>query len=166
MASVLSISIAAGRFLAGLVLKRTDWLAVLVCCLLSAAAIVIITVPLTHSTSTKEITIFKDIPAVAFAFPLIGLFLAPVYPAINSVILSTLPTHKHGAMSGLIVVFSALGGFTGSKITGYTFGAYSGQTAFYLSLVPITILIILLFLYKKMQKKPVTSDEIEVKAVH
>ena len=166
MASVLSISIAVGRFLAGLVLKRTDWLAVLVGCLLSAAAIVIITVPLTKSTSTTEIDLFKNIPLVAFAFPLIGLFLAPVYPAINSVILSTLPAHKHGAMSGLIVVFSALGGFTGSKITGYTFGAYSGQTAFYLSLIPITILIILLFFYKKLQKKPVTSDEIEVKIVH
>ena len=166
MASVLSISIAGGRFLAGLLLKRTDWLAVLVCCLLSAAAIVIITVPLTKSISTTEITVFKDIPIIAFAFPLIGLFLAPIYPAINSVILSTLPVHKHAAMSGLIVVFSALGGFTGSKITGYTFGAYGGQTAFYLSLVPITILTILLFVYKKLQKKPVTSDEIEVKTVH
>jgi fucose permease len=166
MASVLSVSIAAGRFLAGLVLKRIDWLAVLVCCLLCAGAVVIITVPLTKTLSNAEINIFKDIPVVAFAFPLIGLFLAPVYPAINSVILSSLPAHKHGAMSGLIVVFSALGGFTGSKITGYTFGAYSGQTAFYLSLVPITILIILLFIYKKLQKKPVTSDEIEVRSSH
>ena len=95
----------------------------------------------------------KDIPLVGFIFPLIGVFLAPIYPAINSVILSNLPNHKHGAMSGLIVVFSALGGTSGSIITGHIFGAYGGQTAFYFSLIPITILIVLLFVFKKVQPK-------------
>ena len=41
-------------------------------------------------------------------------------------------------MSGLIIIFSALGGTTGSLITGYIFHEYSGQTAFYFTLVPIT----------------------------
>lgn len=160
MASILSASIALGRFLAGLLLKKFDWLFVLSGCLLLAAVLVIITVPLTKDISGSPVTKLSDIPLVAYAFPLIGLFLAPVYPAINSVILSNLPAHKHGSMSGLIVVFSALGGTTGSIITGHIFGAYGGQTAFYFSLIPIAVLIILLFIFKKIQPKsaPATSQ--------
>ncbi|MEO8403339.1 MAG: MFS transporter [Chitinophagaceae bacterium] len=162
MASILSISAAVGRFFAGIVLKKIDWLALLVSCLLVAAAIVLITVPITKHLSTVPITSFRDVPIVAFAFPLIGLFLAPIYPAINSVILSSLPAHKHGAMSGLIVVFSALGGTTGSIITGHIFGAYGGQNAFYFSLIPMAILIVLLFIFKRLQKKPVTEAEVSL----
>ncbi|MBN8672500.1 MAG: MFS transporter [Chitinophagales bacterium] len=160
MASILSASIALGRFLAGILLKKFDWLFVLTGCLLLAAILVIITVPLTKDISGSPVTTLSDIPLVAYAFPLIGLFLAPVYPAINSVILSNLPAHKHGSMSGLIVVFSALGGTTGSIITGHIFGAYGGQTAFYFSLIPITVLCILLFIFKKIQPKsaPATSQ--------
>lgn len=161
MASILSAAIALGRLLAGLILKKIDWLSMLVSCLLCAAAIVLITVPMTRNISGNPVKSIADIPLVGFAFPLIGLFLAPVYPAINSVILSNLPVHQHAAMSGLIVVFSALGGTTGSIITGHVFGAYGGQTAFYLSLVPIAILIILLFIFKKLQ--PVTADQTPVK---
>jgi FHS family glucose/mannose:H+ symporter-like MFS transporter len=153
MASILSASIALGRFLAGIVLRKIDWLYVLAGCLVAAAALVLLAVPLAKSVSGTPINSLKDIPIVAFIFPLIGLFLAPIYPAINSIILSNLPNHKHGAMSGLIVVFSALGGTTGSIITGHIFGAYGGQTAFYFSLIPITILIVLLFVFKKVQPK-------------
>jgi len=161
MASILSAAIAIGRLLAGLILKKIDWLAMLVSCLICAAAIVLITVPMTRNITGNPVNNIADIPLVGFAFPLIGLFLAPVYPAINSVILSNLPVHQHASMSGLIVVFSALGGTTGSIITGHVFGAYGGQTASYLSLLPIAILIILLFIFKKLQ--PVTADQTPVK---
>jgi sugar phosphate permease len=50
-------------------------------------------------------------------------------------------------MSGLIVVFSALGGTTGSLITGNIFEHFGGQTAFYFSLVPIALLFVLLILF-------------------
>ena len=160
MASILSASIALGRFLAGLVLRKLDWLIVLVTCLVCAAALVLLTVPLTKNITGISVTNLADIPLVAFLFPLIGLFLAPIYPAINSVILSNLPTHKHGSMSGLIVVFSALGGTTGSIITGHIFDAYGGQTAFYFSLIPISILIILLIIFKRLQPK---TDIVEIK---
>lgn len=153
MASILSASFALGRFLAGIVFKKMEWLYVLLGCLAIAAAIVLITVPLTRGLAVGTISSIWDVPFVAFAFPLIGLFLAPIYPAINSVILSQLPKHKHAAMTGLIVVFSALGGTTGSIITGHIFGSYGGQTAFYFSLAPIAIMMLLLFAFKRMQSK-------------
>ena len=162
MASIMSASIALGRFLAGFILKKFDWLYVLVGCLLAAGGLVLSTVPLASNIAPAAVNKLSDIPLVAFAFPVIGLFLAPVYPAINSVILSNLPAHKHGSMSGLIVVFSALGGTTGSIITGHIFEAYGGQTAFYFSLVPVTIRCIILFIIKKLQLRSGSNTELKI----
>ncbi|MBR2647770.1 MAG: MFS transporter [Sediminibacterium sp.] len=153
MASILAGSTALGRFLAGIVLKKVNWLFALVGCLLAASALVLLAIPLADNAGAKPVTGWGNAPIAAFIFPLIGLLLAPIYPAINSVILSTLPAKKHGLMSGLIIVFSALGGTTGSIITGNIFQHYGGQAAFYFSLVPIAILVIGLFLFKKLQSK-------------
>jgi MFS-type transporter involved in bile tolerance (Atg22 family) len=57
-------------------------------------------------------------------------------------------------MSGLIIIFSALGGTTGSIITGNIFQHFGGQTAFYFSLIPISILIVGLYFFKKLQTAP------------
>jgi fucose permease len=134
--------------------------------LLCAGGLVLLVVPLAKSVNITTINSLSDVPLVAFLFPLIGLFLAPVYPAINSVILSNLPKHKHSSMSGLIVVFSALGGTTGSIITGHVFGAYGGQTAFYFSLIPVSILILLLFAFKRLQKKSGKTVEMKITGGH
>ncbi len=166
MASILSASIALGRFLAGLILRKADWLIVLVVCLLAAGTLVLLAVPLTKNITGVTINSLADVPLVAFIFPLIGLFLAPIYPAINSVILSNLPPHRHGSMSGLIVVFSALGGSTGSIITGNIFETYGGQTAFYFSLAPICILILLLYVFKRLQPKSGAVVDIKMKGGH
>lgn len=149
MAGILAISTAAGRFLAGIVLRYIHWFMVLMICLVCAGALVVIAIPLAQGISEGTVTGWGNAPLAAFIFPLIGLFLAPIYPAINSVILSTLPTRQHAIMSGLIVIFSALGGTTGSIITGHIFEAYGGQSAFYFSLIPMGILLVLLFLFNK-----------------
>jgi MFS transporter, FHS family, glucose/mannose:H+ symporter len=155
MASILALSTALGRFLAGIVLKKINWFAILITCLLLAAGLVLIAMPLAKSAEGKIFTGWTDAPIAAFIFPLIGLFLAPIYPSVNSAILSSLPKHKHGLMSGLIIIFSALGGTTGSLLMGYIFDndASGGQHAFYFSLIPISILIICLSIFKKIQSK-------------
>jgi fucose permease len=153
MASILAGSTALGRFLAGIVLKKLNWFLVLTACLLLAAVLVITAIPLAENAMSHTITSWINAPMAAFVFPLIGLLLAPVYPAVNSVILSTLPVQRHGLMSGLIIIFSALGGTTGSIITGHIFQHYGGQKAFYFSLVPIAILLICLFLFRRLQHR-------------
>ena len=127
----------------------------LITCLLLAVGLVLIAMPLAKSAEGKIFTSWADAPIAAFIFPLIGLFLAPIYPSVNSAILSSLPKHKHGLMSGLIIIFSALGGTTGSLLMGYIFDndASGGQHAFYFSLIPISILIICLSIFKKIQSK-------------
>ncbi len=160
MASILAASTAIGRFLAGVLLRKINWLLVLITCLIIAGLLVIAAIPLADKAGHAVITGWSTAPLATFIFPLIGFLLAPIYPAINSVILSSLPPKKHGYMAGLIVIFSALGGTTGSIITGHIFQAYGGQTAFYFSLVPMSLLILLLVIFYRVQKKanePVTG---------
>jgi len=64
--------------------------------------------------------------------------------------LTALPKTDHAAMTGLLVVFSALGGTTGSFITGQVFARFDGQTAFYLSLLPMAVLLLSLTAFKRL----------------
>jgi len=153
MAGILAASTAVGRFLAGVVLKKMRWLTVLITCVLLSGGMVLLALPLAQNLSNEAIKGWGNAPLVAYIFPMIGLFIAPIYPSINSVILSALPKNKHGIMSGLIVIFSALGGTTGSLITGYIFEHFGGQSAFYFSLIPMTILIICLMIFNRLSNK-------------
>ncbi len=153
MATILAAATALGRFVVGIVFQRLNWLIVVIACLVLAAGLILITMPLANSVNGAVVTGWSDAPFVAYMFPLIGFLIAPIYPAINSTILSTLPKHQHASMSGLIVVFSALGGTTGSIITGTVFHHFGGQAAFYFSIVPITLLIIFLILFKRISAK-------------
>lgn len=153
MASILAASTALGRFLAGLLLRRISWYWLLMICLVISGGLVLLALPLASAVGGRVVTGWGDAPLAAFVFPMIGLFIAPIYPAINSAILSSLPLRQHGPMAGLIVIFSALGGTTGSIITGNVFQAYGGQTAFYFSLVPIGLLLVLITMFSRMQVK-------------
>lgn len=157
MASILAASTALGRFAAGVVLRRFDWFTVLAAGLLLAAGLVLLALPMTGARPASPVAAWSGAPPAAFVFPLIGFFIAPVYPAINSVVLSSLPQRDHAAMAGLIVVFSALGGTTGSILTGTLFELVGGETAFYFSLVPITLVLFTLFLFKRQTELPVGS---------
>jgi MFS transporter, FHS family, glucose/mannose:H+ symporter len=153
MASILAGSTALGRFFAGVVLKRINWYVALTGCLLLAAGLVVLAIPLAKGANGAAATGWASAPLAAFVFPLIGLLIAPIYPAINSLILSKLPKTEHGLMSGLIIIFSALGGTLGSLITGNIFQHFGGQNAFYFSLIPIGILVIGLYFFKKLESK-------------
>jgi fucose permease len=156
--AVLAGAFMIGRFLAGIVLSKIKWIYVLSICLTVVAVIVLIVIPLAENVELGEKISWLNAPLVVYLMPLMGLFLAPIYPTLNSTILSALPKHMHSSMAGLIVVFSALGGTTGSIITGHVFEAYSGTTAFYFSLIPITaIFIIIWVLHFTIKKEKTTS---------
>ncbi|MBW4967975.1 MFS transporter [Pseudoalteromonas sp. CR1] len=149
LASIFAAALALGRLVAGQVLKHINWFFVLCGCLVAMASLIIITLPLTENLPTAAVKSLFDAPLAAFILPLIGFFMAPIYPVLNSVMLNALPKYQHAAMTGLIVVFSALGGTTGSMITGYVFEHFSGQHAFYLSLIPISLIFISVIIFKK-----------------
>ena len=153
--AVLAGAFAIGRFGAGFLLERMRWFYVVLGCVIGAASMVLLSLPLSTGAVVNESTNWLNAPLVVYLFPVMGVFLAPIYPAINSVILSTLPKHLHSSMSGLIVVFSALGGTTGSIVTGNLFEYFEGaqQNAFYASLVPMGLLLIAVFFFDRLVAK-------------
>ncbi len=52
-------------------------------------------------------------------------------------------------MTGLIIIFSALGGTTGSLITGRLTDILNTHDAFYFPLIPIGLLTLMLLVYKR-----------------
>ncbi|MGS0748265.1 MFS transporter [Halpernia sp. GG3] len=140
--AILAGSFALGRFLSGFFSKKFNWIYVVSFCIVGFAISILLVLPLTHHVKINSNINWLNAPLVVYFFPLMGVFLAPIYPSINSVILASIPKYIHSAMSGLIVVFSAIGGTLGSILTGFVFQNYSGQNAFYLTLVPLLLLLI------------------------
>lgn len=150
MASILALALAGGRILAGIITRKISWLYVLIVCTIGAMLMVIFVLPKTVGLVTGEVDSISAVPGIAFAFPLVGLFIAPIYPLLNSVVLSALPKRLHSPMTGLIVIFSALGGTLGSRIIGYLFETKGPENAFYFTLIPMTVLLIFYFILKRL----------------
>ncbi len=149
LASILAGATALGRISAGFVLKRVPWHVLLNLCVLAMGLLVVLTLPLAANVVARRDVGWFDAPIVAYLIPLIGVLMAPIYPVINSVALSALPKPLHAPMTGLIVVFSALGGTLGSRITAIVFSRFDGIHAFYFSLLPMTLLLIALFFFRR-----------------
>ena len=161
MASILAVSLGVGRILAGQMAKKFNWVWVLSFCIIAAMALVIFVLPKTVNASTSEISQLSDIPMIGFAFPLVGLFIAPIYPLLNSVVLSSLPKKLHSPMTGLIIIFSALGGTLGSRIVGWLFKNLGAEKAFYYTLIPMAVLMICLFILKKLTSETTTNTPLQ-----
>lgn len=153
MAVILMLSIAFGRFISGIIVKKIHWYVYLTVCLVSAACLVIFVLPMAADLSITEIKNLKDVPLVGFVFPLIGLFLAPIYPLINSTILSATNKDLHSSVAGILTFFSAFGGTCGSVIIGYLFQNIGGHKAFYFSLIPMFVLIVVIYFINKLNNK-------------
>ena len=153
MAVILMLSIALGRYISSILVKKISWIYILATCLIGAALMVLFVLPQTQNLAPKEIKSLSDVPVIAYVFPLIGFFLAPIYPLINSFVLSSTEKIFHSPMAGLLTFFSAIGGTLGSRLVGYLFKNIGGQKAFYFSLIPMAILLICLLFFSKFQKR-------------
>lgn len=149
LASILAAATAVGRIAAGQVLRRVRWYTLLNLCVLGMGVLVLLVLPLARGIVARPDVGWFNAPAAAYLIPLLGLLMAPIYPVINSVALSSLPKPAHAAMTGLIVIFSALGGTLGSRITAVVFSHSNGINAFYFSLVPMSLILITLFFFKR-----------------
>jgi fucose permease len=96
---------AGGRFLGARLLERLPWTLVLLLC---SGAIL-----LCFATAV----IGGPEPAL-FALPLSGLFMAPIYPTLNSKGISCFPKSEHGAVAGVILFFTCLGAAIGPLMMG------------------------------------------------
>ncbi|HJU40946.1 MAG TPA: MFS transporter [Tahibacter sp.] len=157
IASIYAGSLALGRLGAGVVLRRVSWYPLLNLCVIGMGALVLVTLPLAANVAHDPNVTWFNAPLAAYALPMIGLLMAPIYPVLNSVMLSALPPSRHAAMTGLIVIFSALGGTTGSLLTGFVFAQVGGQQAFYVSLVPMLAILVALALFRRETARLATA---------
>jgi len=149
MASILAVSLGVGRIAAGVLTRYISWFWVLLGCLVAAMAMVYWVLPLAVDSKIDGVTTLSDIPLLGYAFPIVGLFIAPIYPLLNSVVLSALPKHSHSAMSGLIIIFSAIGGTLGSRLIGLLFKHVGASEAFSYTLLPMALLLGALVLFRR-----------------
>jgi len=154
MSSILAITLGIGRIIGGKLSERFHWSGVLSVAIIGAILLVAFVLPqaLDAEVAAGGARIL-GLPVIAFIFPLVGLFIAPIYPLLNSVVLSALPKNMHSPMTGLIVLFSATGGTLGSRITAYFF-EHLGGGAFYFTLVPMILLLVAVFLLKRLTAQP------------
>jgi MFS transporter, FHS family, glucose/mannose:H+ symporter len=152
-ASIFAVCLALGRLGAGVVVRRTGWFPLVCGCLAGMALLMLAVLPLAAGQHGR-VTGWASAPIAAYLLPMIGLLMAPIYPALNSAILSSMPQREQPAMVGLIVVFSALGGTTGSFIVGHLLAAFNGTIGFYVLLVPIMLLVGAATLIQRLARQP------------
>ncbi len=153
MAVILMASFAVGRFITGLLVKKIKWIYIAVTGIVGAATLVLIVLPMASNVPDMDVNTLKDLPLVSFLFPMIGLFLAPLYPLISSTVLSATDKIHHSALAGILTFVSALGGTLGSVIIGNLFDLLGGNKVFYLSLIPMSIILIALFFLNRIAGK-------------
>ncbi len=153
MASIFALSLAVGRIGAGIVSKYISWFYILSFCIVIAMLMVIFVLPKTIEAEVGVINSINDIPLIGYAFPIVGVFIAPIYPLLNSSVLSALPKKLHSPMTGLIVVFSALGGTTGSTLIGWLFKNHGAESAFFYTLIPMALLLLSIMVLHRLTNK-------------
>lgn len=150
MAVLLMISIAMGRFITGIIAKKVKWIYISAVCVVLAIVLVLLVLPLAQNVVAIEINSLADLPVVSYLFPLIGLFLAPLYPLVNSTVLSSVDKSKHSALAGILTFFSAIGGTLGSLLIGNLFDSLGGDKVFYLSLIPFGLMFIIFVVINRL----------------
>ena len=160
-ASFLSIyagSIALSRFFAGYLSKKISWFKLQLVYLILAAVLILFVLLNSGNVKIASFEYWFQAPGLAFALSFIGFFLGPIYPTICSIVLSKLEKIHHSSMTGLIIIFSALGGTTGSLIIGLISDNFNVHTAFYFPIIPISLLILVLIPYKRLSDNFVMDE--------
>lgn len=151
LASGLTFAVIAGRLLAGFALRRLHWFPILLGCLVTSAVLVLAGL-FAIAAEPAASSGLRDAPAVAFLFPLIGFFFAPIYPTLNSAMLSRVSVSEQAAISSWGVMISAAGSSSGTLLVGHVFENYGGRFAVFSALAPIGGLMLGLYWFSRQMK--------------
>jgi MFS transporter, FHS family, glucose/mannose:H+ symporter len=153
LASFLTLSMALGRFLIAFLLKFMKWDKIMICCYgLGAVFLIIILFSMHHSN--EAIKLWGDIPIAVLLLPLVGLFIAPTSPLLNSTILSSSPKGQHTFIMTILTIAGAVTGSIAARLLGDLFQYFGGITAFRIAtIIPLIILVIIILPYSKALEK-------------
>ena len=137
-------SVALSRFVFGYIVRRVPAFVLQLVYLGCAASLLTTVLLLTRGAQSPG--------GLAYLLACVGFFIGPIYPTLNSMMLSQLDKSLHSSMTGLIIVASALGGTIGSQILGTLSQHYTTHAAFHFPLVPIVTLAGLLIVFHRQEK--------------
>lgn len=112
--SFLALFSYAGRTITANVIQRFSLSKYYILCIASIATVLLIIIGIQFSG-------WDDSKILLFLFPVIGLFLSPLYPVINSKMIATIDKSKANLFTSLIVIFSSLGSSVSSIIMSVLF---------------------------------------------
>ncbi|TDX87004.1 MFS transporter [Epilithonimonas xixisoli] len=138
-----------GRLITSKLILRFHWFRMILICLF----IIFIILGISQILITYFYEDYKYI--LVFLIPLVGLFLAPLYPLYNSEILNKIPAEKTHYFVSIVVICSSLGSSLGSIYMAMIF--YHKMSYFY----PIFIFLPLLIIFGLtfvLNKTPITYD--------
>ncbi|WP_106915956.1 MFS transporter [Chryseobacterium aurantiacum] len=113
--SFLSLFSYAGRTITANVIRRFSLSSYYISCISLIIVLLLIILGIQYFDS-------EDSKLILFLFPVIGLFLSPLYPVINSKMISQVDKEKVNLFTSLIVIFSSLGSSVSSIIMAVLFG--------------------------------------------
>lgn len=144
-----------GRLLASKVTEKISPLRYFYFCLVVCIILLLLSHVLAYQTE-------DNLSFLIFLFPLVGLFIAPLYPLLNSKFLSHHSEKIVGKIVSAIILSTSLGGSIGSISTSYMFQKNLGN--YYLLFATIPLILLLIFssflTLKKKQEKHTQSYEI------
>lgn len=113
--SFLSIFSYAGRTVTANIIRRFELSKYYITCISLIIALLLIILGVQYFDS-------EDSRLILFLFPVVGLFLSPLYPVINSRMIAQVDKEKVNLFTSLIVIFSSLGSSVSSIIMAILFG--------------------------------------------
>ncbi|MFP3590559.1 MFS transporter [Chryseobacterium sp. SIMBA_038] len=137
-----------GRTITANIIQRFSLSKYYVLCLSLIILVLIIIVGLQYFHSDNSI-------ALLFLFPVIGLFLSPLYPVINSKMIAQIDKEQANLFTSLIVIFSSLGSSVSSIIMSLLFGKQMLNFYPLYILLAVTVLFTISLIYFRVADKKI-----------
>ena len=153
LASAFLLCMALGRFITIVLLKYMRWDRILLLNYVLGVLFLVICLGLIKQ-SHQVINSWADVPIEAFILPIIGVFIAPTSPLLNSTILSSFEKSQHSLVMTIITIAGAFTGSIAARLLGEMFDLLSGINAFKVTtIMPLVIVAIMIIPYGKMINK-------------
>jgi MFS transporter, FHS family, glucose/mannose:H+ symporter len=161
VASMLTLSIALGRFVGAFVVRYVKWYKMLFVNFIIAIGLFICIIMEVQQGAGASAETFLQLPLIAFGIPLIGFFIGPVYPTLASSVMTSFSKKHHALIISLIMILGSFFDSVSSKIIGILFAFIGGISAFtYAILIPLIILLICVIPYYKLTNKKNQDNQI------
>ncbi|APC97158.1 MFS transporter [Francisella frigiditurris] len=162
LGSLFTLAIALGRLYGTIIFKYIEWHKVLLAnFIIGLFFIGIVMFNMDHGIGSNSTNIF-NLPLVAYCLPLVGFFIGPVYPTLVSTFMSCHNKGLHAAAISIVMILGAFVDSVSARIVGDLFSNIGGLSTFKFStIIPLTILIILIVPYALIINKTSKSEKEE-----